>query len=527
MAGDNPAIVDGAMITAAVPIADWLVIAPVALPIAFGAVLLMLRHRMHWHALIAVVGLAAMAAADAALLHRVFNEGPLAMTMGRWLPPFGIAFTADVLGAGFALVATLVALVCAVFAARDVDAAGRRYGFYPFLMLMMAGVSGAFLTGDIFNLYVWFEVFLISSFGLLILGSQKEQIDGATKYAILNLLATALFLIATAYLYGALGTLNMADIADKVLRSGAPSQIEQPAGPLTTIAALYLMAFGMKAAAFPVNFWLPASYHTPRMVVAALFGGLLTKVGIYALLRTLVMLFPAERLALSGLIGWVAVATMLIGALGALAQSDIRRMLGFLIISGVGIMLAGLAIGTVPALSGTIFYAVHSMLVTSALYLLVGLMKDAGRSFSLTELSCLYRERPLLAALALILFLAAAGLPPGSALWPKIMLTRASIAVGEWQLAGAILLSGFLTSIALGRVFVLAFWREARRSDAGDENWQADAPALRYTPVIALTLPAILIGVFPETIVQLADRAAIGLVNSSEYMFEVLDAPRG
>ena len=199
-------------------------IAPVVIPIALGALLLMLRHHLRWQAAFASGGLLLMLAANAALLARVLADGPLVMTMGRWLPPFGISFVADPLGAGFALVATFVALICAALRCADIDATGRRYGFYPFLMLMMAGVSGAFLTGDIFNLYVWFEVFLIASFGLLILGSERAQIDGAVKYAILNLLATTLFLIATAYLYGAVGTLNMADIATKAagLRGSAP-----------------------------------------------------------------------------------------------------------------------------------------------------------------------------------------------------------------------------------------------------------------------------------------------------------------
>src|SRR5690606_6777249 len=139
----------------------------------------------------------------------------IAMTMGRWLPPFGISFTADLLGASFAALALFVALVCAFYSLRDIDTTGRRYGFYTFLNLMMAGVSGAFLTGDIFNLYVWFEVFLISSFGLIVLGSEKQQIDGAMKYAVLNLVGATLFLIATGMLYGLFGTLNMADIVAK------------------------------------------------------------------------------------------------------------------------------------------------------------------------------------------------------------------------------------------------------------------------------------------------------------------------
>lgn len=501
-----------AVLSQPVAAGDWLVIAPVITAIILGAVLLMLRHHLRWQAAFASGGLLLMLTANAALLARVLADGPLVMTMGRWLPPFGISFAADTLGASFALVATFVALICALFSARDIDTTGRRYGFYPFLMLMMAGVNGAFLTGDIFNLYVWFEVFLIASFGLLILGSERAQIDGATKYGILNLLATALFLIATAYLYGAFGTLNMADIAAKAagLRGSAP---------LMTIAALYLLAFGMKAAAFPVNFWLPASYHTPRLVTAALFGGLLTKIGVYALMRTLVMIFPVERLALSPVIAWVAVATMVLGVMGALAQTDVRRMFGFLVISGVGIMLAGLALGDQAGISGTILYAVHSMLVMAALYLLAGAIQQTGGSFLLTDLGGIYRKSPFLTAVALLIFLAAAGLPPGSGLWPKVMLAKAAIDGGGWSLAGAILLTGFLTTIALGRVFVLAFWRDAPEAHAGPRALVSKPWA--HAPLVALAVPIVVLGIFPEWFIRIAQLASAGLIDSTAYVRSV------
>jgi len=514
MAQEAAGVVDvaGAMVSAPVAMAGWLVIAPVVLPLVFGALLLMFRHRMRWHGIVALIGLALLVGVDAALLRQVLSHGPLAMTMGSWLPPFGISFTADALGATFALTASLVAFVCAFFSFRDIDVSGRRYGFYPFLMVMMAGVSGAFLTGDIFNLYVWFEVFVISSFGLMILGSEKAQIDGATKYAILNLVATTLFLVATAYLYGTFGTLNMADIMRKAagLRG---------TGPLMTLATLYLLAFGMKAAAFPVNFWLPASYHTPRIVTAALFGGLLTKIGVYALLRTLVMLFPVERGVLSGFIGWVAVATMVLGVLGALAQADTRRAFGFLVISSVGVMLSGLALGTETGLSGTIFYAMHSMLVMTALYLLAGAMKELGGSFSLHELSGLYRASPLLAGMALLLALAVAGLPPASGLWPKVVLVKAALAASAWWLAGAILLTGFLTTIAMGRIFLLAFWREL--PGAGERLAGASAtarPAMGQGVLLTLLVPIVLLGVLPEPVMRVSALAAQGLLDSVAYI---------
>lgn len=523
MAAQATALADraAAMIAGGVPAADWLVVLPVAIPITAGALLLMFRHEMRWHAIAALIGLGASLAANVALLLAVLAHGPRAMVMGSWLPPFGIAFTADLLGAGFSLVASFVGLVCCLFSLRDIGTTGRRYGFYPFLMLMMAGVSGAFLTGDIFNLYVWFEVFVISSFGLLILGSERAQLDGATKYAILNLVATTLFLITTALLYGTFGTLNMADLAARVGQAGTGT-------PLLGLGALFLLAFGMKAAAFPLNFWLPASYHTPRIVVAALFGGLLTKVGIYALLRVLVMIMPAERAALSGIIGWAAGATMILGAMGALAQSDVRRMAGFLVVSGVGIMLAGIAIGDAAGLSGAIFYAVHSMLAMTALYLLGAMMREQGASFSLHELGGLYRDAPWLSAIAILLLLAVAGLPPGSGLWPKVMLVRAGLDAGWWWLAAAILASSLMVTIALFRVFALAFWRP-RPVDvpvtAGPESLPTSTG---YVVLVMLAVPIAWMGLFPETAASMSMRAAAGLIDPSSYVsvvFPAGDAP--
>ncbi|MDY6963321.1 MAG: Na+/H+ antiporter subunit D, partial [Pseudomonadota bacterium] len=191
-----PIDLSAAMVMAPTALADWLVIAPMALMITLGAVLMMVRHRIWLHGWIAIPGLVALVLMEGLLVYRVAVDGPFTMTAGRWLPPFGISFTADLMGSLLALASGLVALAAGIYGLRDIDATGRRYGFYPFLLLLMAGVTGAFLTGDIFNLYVWFEVLLISSFGLLILGSERQQIDGALKYAVLNLLGTTLFLIA-------------------------------------------------------------------------------------------------------------------------------------------------------------------------------------------------------------------------------------------------------------------------------------------------------------------------------------------
>jgi len=492
----------------------WLVILPVVLCITMGAVLATIRKRIHLHAPLAIAALALLSIIDAALLYRVATQGPMTMVMGRWLPPFGIAFTVDVLGALLALTAALVALAGAVFAHADIDTNRRRYGFYPFLMFLMAGVSGAFLTGDIFNLYVWFEVLLISSFGLIVLGGEREQIDGAMRYGLLNLVATTLFLIAVGYLYAISGTLNMADIAAKIARQ--PSAL-----PLMTLATLFLAAFGMKAAAFPVNFWLPASYHTPRITVSALFAGLLTKVGVYAMFRVLVMLMPGALETLAPLVGIVATLTMLAGSIGAIAQSDLRRALGYWVIAGIGVMLSGLAIGGPQALGASVFYMLHSMVVMTALYFLVGLMALRSGSFDLKGAGGLWESSTLLSAIGLCLILSVAGLPPFSGFWPKAMLVGAALEKSLWWLAAAILLSGFLITFAGGRIFLLAFWRAAPAAIA-----PARLPVASLAVLAALAAASAAAGLWPEPLALLAQTAAHGLLDPDTYIRSVFTEPR-
>lgn len=499
-----------ALVHASPTASAWLVVLPVAWCLAIGALLVMLRRPNGLHPPIAIVGLAGLVLIDGLLLKAVVENGPLTMVMGRWLPPFGIAFTADLTGVLFAVTAALVALVAAVFSLTDINESGRRYGFYPLLMLLMAGVSGAFLTGDIFNLYVWFEVLLISSFGLLVLGSEPEQIDGTVKYGFLNLVGTTLFLIATGYLYAVFGTLNMADIARKadILRNSAP---------LVTLAGLFMLAFAMKAAAFPVNFWLPASYHTPRVVVSALFGGLLTKVGVYALVRVMVMLFPVEREELSFFLAVAGALTMIVGVLGALAQTDLRRILGYLIVSGIGAMLAGIAVGGPGGIGGAIFYALHSMLVITGLYFASGIAMRLGASASISALAGLYRRHAGFAALTLMLCFAVSGLPPFSGFWPKVMLVKAALDIGAWWLVAVFLLAGFLTTIVTGRLFLLAFWREGPQA-AGEAVPLSPAT---LSPLAVLTALTLLIGLYPEPLLAMIQRAAAGLAEPSAYVNSV------
>ena len=527
MAGSSDHAVDltQGFLVAPTPIGDWLVIAPILITVLGGATLLMLREKPKVQGSLACLFMLLLVLADLLLLSRVLQHGPISMTMGRWLPPFGIAFTVDALGALLATTSGVVALAVCIYSTLDIPVVGRRFGFYPFLMLLMTGVSGSFLTGDIFNLYVWFEVMLISSFGLIVLGGERRQIDGALKYAILNLMATTLFLIATGYLYGALGSLNMADIT---LRLRNMPDLDAPMG---TIGALYFLAFAMKAAAFPVNFWLPASYHTPRIVVSAVFAGLLTKVGVYALIRTLVLIMPESRDMLADLIGWVAALTLLVGSLGALAQNDVRRIFGYLVIAGIGSMLVGVALGTPLALTGSILYAVHSILVMTALYLAFGiLMRMNGGKADLAELGGGYRASSLLSILFLVLVFAVSGLPPFSGFWAKFVLVDASLRDESFWLTTIILVSGFITTIAMGRVWAHAFWRggpigtEDGRDAAPLNKLAASVKSRAYMPVTILVALVVLIGLAPSPLFTMAATGASTLLKPDAYVEAVFGA---
>ncbi|MBV6656224.1 MAG: Na+/H+ antiporter subunit D [Devosiaceae bacterium] len=514
--GSSYVDVSVAYVDAPIEVIDYLVVFPVIGPLIMGALCLMLRRSQHLQPGLAGITLAAVFAGNVALAARVMADGPVFMAMSRWHPPFGISFNADALGVFLALSASLVALVCTIYSARSVDSDGRRYGFYPFLLFLTAGVSGAFLTGDIFNLYVWFEVLLISSFGLIILGNAHAQLDGAVKYAFLNLIATTLFLIAVGYTYGLFGTLNMADLTIQIAQT--------PDAPIGTISFLFVFAFAMKAAAFPLNFWLPASYHTPNIVSSALFAALLTKVGVYALIRVGGMLFAGSFVTFETVLVWVAASTAVLGAVGALGSSDIRKLLGFLVLSGIGAMFVGIAVSTPVGIAGAVLYAVHSIVVMAALYLAAGVIGRMTGSFQLHDVAGLYRASPLFAALFLILVFAVSGLPPFSGFWPKVLLVRATLEAGEGWLTFAYLLSSFIAMIAIGRVWLFAFWRDARKggSSSGAVMALDEGERRAYiSPILLLVIVVVGLGLVANPALELAGQTAVGIIDPTAYITAV------
>jgi multicomponent Na+:H+ antiporter subunit D len=514
------------MITTPTPWADWVLILPVALPLFAAALLLALRGWPAGQAPIAAITTLAVLLCAFELFTRTSDVGPMSMTMGKWLPPFGISFTADVMSAAFVLASALVTLVVIAYLQMERSGGEGRSGLYPLVLLLLAGVSGAFLTGDLFNLYVWFEVMLIASFGLFVLGGRNIQLDATVKYGFLNFLATTIFLAALGVIYGTLGTLNMADIALK-----AP---EADVTVMTTIAALLLVAFGMKAAAFPLNAWLPASYHAPPAALSALMAGLLTKVGVYALLRSLVVLMPAGRDLLEPVLMVVAVTTLVLAPLGALAETNLRRAIGFIVIGGIGSVMAGLALPDVHGLAGSTLYIFHSMLTMTALYCVAGLLEKLTGHFDTREMGGIYGFSSPLSILFFLLVLAAAGIPPFLGFWPKLLLLEAGlsnsgIAEGPLGWGGiaiivALLVNAWLTLMAGTRLWAHVFWRNAPAGAPDTAAFEGFHPLTRPQRLYGIGASVVLVvvivtaGLWPNLLVESARLAAVEMLDPQRYI---------
>jgi len=501
-----------AMIDTLTAAGAWVTVLPIVLALMGGALMLVLRQAGRLSLLVALVVVGAIIACEIALLIRIAEVGPVSMTMGRWLPPFGISLTADLFGAAFALAASVVTFVVLVYAEIDRDTGDRNNNFHALVLLLLAGVTGAFLTGDLFNLYVWFEVMLIASFGLLVTGGSAAQMDGAVKYGFLNFLATTLFLLSLGLLYGLLGTLNMADIMRVAPMANSAA--------MTGVAALLLLAFGMKAAAFPLNAWLPAAYHTPPAAVSALFAGLLTKVGAYALLRALVAVLPASRDLLEPVLLILAIGTLLTAPLGAIAETNLRRGVGFLLIGGIGSVLAGLALANANGVAGAGLYIFHAMLTMTALYLVVGLVERRTGARDTRQMGGLYAANSGLSILFLVLILAAAGVPPFLGFWPKLILLEAGVEAGGWGAAvvGALVINAVLTLIAGARLWSHIFWRNAP-DGTPEQAGQGAAPG--YVAVGALTLAIVAAGLWPNPLIEGGQIAAGDILDPARYVSAV------
>jgi multicomponent Na+:H+ antiporter subunit D len=494
---------------------NTLLILPIIVPAVTGMLALLARHHRGLQRGVSVLGATVLFGVGAAVVYQVHAHGILAVQMGDWPAPFGITLVADAFSAGLLAVSGFVGLAVAVYALAGIDEHRERFGFHVLFHLLLMGINGAFITGDIFNMYVWFEVLLIASFVLLVLGNDRAQLDGAVKYVGINMVSSASFLTAIGLLYGLTGTLNLADLS----RSMEPVR---EAGLEPAIAMLFLIGFGIKAGLFPLYYWLPASYHTPPAPIAAIFAGLLTKVGIYSLIRVFTLLFPNPTGYTQAVLLVVAGATMLIGVFGALVQRHVLRLLAFLVISAMGYVVMGLGFFTTLGLAGAIFYVLQDVPVKTSLFLIGGLMERETGTTQIGEMGGLYRHRPLLATVFIVPAFSLAGFPPFPGFWGKLTLIQAGLQQEQWVLVGIALLVGLLTLLVVAQVWGRAFWRPEEESL--NEAPSLGTQSLLNGPVVTLALALFALGLFAEPVFAFSQTAAQTLTDPAPYVQAVLGA---
>jgi multicomponent Na+:H+ antiporter subunit D len=493
---------------------SFVLVAPLFVPLITAIMALLAWNSPATQRRLGLLGSAGLLIAAIFLFRVILTHGPQSTQIGGWPAPFGITLVADLMSSMLVVVTGIIGLAVSTYSLDDIDREREAFGYHPLLHVLLTGIVGAFLTGDLFNLYVWFEVMLIASFVLLALGGERPQLEGAVKYVTMNLVSSALLLSAIAILYGMTGTLNMAELAGK-LRTMPQS------GLVNAVAFLFLTAFGVKAAIFPLFFWLPASYHTPPASVSALFAGLLTKVGAYAIVRVFTLLFIQNLDVTHTLILVIAGLTMMTGVLGAVAQSEFRRMLSFQVISEVGYLLMGLGLFTRAGLAGTVFFLLHVMLVESGLFFLSGLARRVGGSYHLKHLGGLAVRYPILAVLFLILALSLVGMPPLSGLFAKLALVEAGLEVSQFPIVATALIVTLLTLYAMTKIWNEAFWAPAH----------IDLPRVAVgmpmiLPTVALAATTVLMGVGAEPLFGIALQAADQLLTPDLYVAAVLGDPQ-
>ncbi|MGK0176427.1 MAG: multicomponent Na+:H+ antiporter subunit D [Lentimonas sp.] len=498
----------------------WL-LACLLVPFITAVTCLFCRRHVNLVRVIGVSGAGILFFVSVMLLSEVLESGYIVLQLGSWPAPFGITLIVDLLSASMVVITGLIAFMVAIYSIQDIDDRLVRSNYFALFHFLIMGVNGAFVTGDLFNLYVWFEVMLIASFVLITLGGERDQLEGGVKYLVINLVASILFLSGVGLLYGELGTLNMADIAKKL--ADAPNAFS-----VTSSTMFLLAAFGIKAAMFPFFFWLPASYHTPRVAISALFAGLLTKVGVYALIRSYTLIFNTQFELVQDILLFLAAATMITGVLGAAVQYEIRKILSFHIVSQIGYMIMGLAIGSALALSGAVFYILHHIIVKTNLFLIGGLIMRKCGTADLKKIGGLYASMPLLALLFFIPAFSLGGIPPLSGFWAKFSIIKAGLDGNHAIMVTVALLVGVLTLYSMTKIWAEAFWKDAPVGKSEDSNkepglLQNKLGLSQVIPCVALAVLTLVIGLWSQPLFILAERTSQQLLNPDAYIAAVLE----
>lgn len=487
-----------------------LVVLPMVIPLIIGVILAFFPNSIRLQRLLTMMSMVGTLIVSIILLDLIQTNGIITLEFGGWEAPFGIVFVADSFATLLVLTTSLISSIIIIFAFQTIGEKREKLYFYSFVNFLIAGVNGSFLTGDLFNLFVTFEVMLLASYALITLGGKKVQLRESIKYVAINVVASSLFLIAIAYLYGVVGTLNMAHVSERVAEVG-----QTPL--LTVISLVFLLVFSLKSGLLLFQ-WLPGSYSVPPAAIAALFGALLTKVGIYSLYRMFTLIFYHEPQITHSVIAVMAILTIIGGSIGAIAFRDVKQVITYNVVIAVGFILAALAIFTVTSITGGIYYLLHDMIVKALLFILAGTIIYLTKTSRVDAMSGLIRNYPALGWFFFITVLSLTGIPPLSGFLGKILVGQGALEAGSYALLFFTFLSSMVVLYSLLRIFMGTFWGETIIS----EEEQIPLKPLMIVPSALLIILTFALGLAPELIAPYVTDASKVLMEPQIYIDAVL-----
>lgn len=492
-------------------------ILPIIIPMITAVIMMFGRKNIPMQKAVSGISSILMVIASFYLLYFVRENGQIVYLASDWSAPFGIVLTMDLLSCIMVVLSSIVSCLALFYSFYTNEEEVEKQSFYIVWNFIIMGVNGSFITGDLFNLFVFFEIMLMSSYVLLVLGSSKGQLRETFKYLIINILSSTLFLIALGVLYAMIGSLNMADIAQKI------ATVENQ-NLITVMAMLFMVVFGLKGALFPLYFWLPQSYTQPTAAVSALFAGLLTKVGVYVLIRIFTLIFIWNTGFTHTVLLVIAGGTMIFGIIGAVSRNNYKEVLSYNLISHVGYMIMGLALYSVWSIAGAIYYIAHHIIVKSCLFLTEGVVSRITGTSRLDKMSGLLKQFPALGFGFLVAALSLAGVPPLSGFFPKLMLMQDAISQESYIIFFVAIVVSFLTLFSLIKIFINVFWGEEKGIQATQKDFNYKAALV---PIFILIGLSVAMGIGAQPMLELAVEASEQIMNPEYYIDVVMSIEGG
>lgn len=480
---------------------------PIMIPFFSGIIMLFIGKRPVAHRVIAAISGLLLIISSLWLIIEIYQNGTMVTFLGNWASPFGISLVMDMTAALLITTTAIITFLTIIYSFQTIGIEREKYYYYVMILFMITGINGAFSTGDIFNMFVFFEVFLLASYVLITLGGTKIQLQEGFKYIVVNIIASNFFVLGLAYLYSVTGSLNMADISNKLAGFDGSFSI------MSLVAIVFLFVFATKAGVFPLYFWLPGSYYAPPMPILIFFGALLTKVGVYAIARTYSLFFMDNTAFTHQLLLFLALITIVMGCIGALSFSDMKKVIIYNIIIAVGIILVGVAMMDESGMIGAMYYLIHDMIIKAALFMLVGFLIYRTGQTNPDRLGGLIKQHPFVGWMFFIAALALAGVPPLSGFYGKLFIVQSTFENGQ-HIAGIIVLASSLVVLySVMNLFIKVFWGE-----------EMDFTTLR--PVksdkvlfasIAMVIISIAFGLAADVLYPLFEMAAQSFYDPSSY----------